>query len=214
MFAPLHYEPNYAYPLIVWLHSAGNYETQLNDVMPHVSLRNYVAVAARGTVAEDRGCDWSQSDLQIRRAERRVFKCLEVAKRRYHVAEPRIFLAGLESGGTMALRIGLRNPSLFAGAISIGGEFPRDGAPLSKLDDARRLPLLLTSSKESTLYPESAVCEDLRLFHSAGMKVMVRQYPGEDGVTDLMLADMDRWIMEAVTRPAEHDDVAVGTQAF
>ena len=47
LFVPLHYEPNYAYPLIVWLHGAQDDERQLKRVMPFISLRNYVAVAPR-----------------------------------------------------------------------------------------------------------------------------------------------------------------------
>ena len=30
LFAPMHYEPGYAYPLIVWLHGPGGDERQLN----------------------------------------------------------------------------------------------------------------------------------------------------------------------------------------
>ena len=49
-FAPLHYEANYAYPLLIWLHGGGDSERQLRRIMPHISLRNYVAVALRGTL--------------------------------------------------------------------------------------------------------------------------------------------------------------------
>ena len=48
-FAPLHYEPNYSYPLIVWLHGPHNNELELKQIMPLVSMRNYVAAAPRGT---------------------------------------------------------------------------------------------------------------------------------------------------------------------
>ena len=44
-FAPMHYEPNYAYPLLVWLHGYASNEHELRQVMPQVSMRNYVAVA-------------------------------------------------------------------------------------------------------------------------------------------------------------------------
>ena len=48
-FAPIRYERGYAYPLVVWLHGALGNEQQLRRVMPLVSMRNYVAVAPRGT---------------------------------------------------------------------------------------------------------------------------------------------------------------------
>jgi hypothetical protein len=38
----------------------------------------------------------------------------------------------------------------------------------------------------------------LRLLHSAGCTVALRQYPGCDEVTTDMLADMDRWLMDLV----------------
>ena len=44
LFTPLHYERNYAYPLIVWLHGPGDDERQVTRVMPLVSMRNYVGV--------------------------------------------------------------------------------------------------------------------------------------------------------------------------
>ena len=47
LFAPLHYEPNYAYPLVIWLHGPGDDERQLLRVMPLVSMRNYVSVGPR-----------------------------------------------------------------------------------------------------------------------------------------------------------------------
>ena len=48
IFTPQHYEPNYAYPLIVWLHGPDDDQRQVNRVMPLVSLRNYTAVGPRG----------------------------------------------------------------------------------------------------------------------------------------------------------------------
>ncbi len=85
LFAPLHYEPGYAYPLIVWLHGRGSDERQLPRIMPLVSMRNYVAVAPRGIRATDAGgaaadaCLWLQTDDHIQQAEQRVFDCIEAA---------------------------------------------------------------------------------------------------------------------------------------
>ena len=48
LLAPCHYERNYAYPLVVWLHGSGGSETELRQVMELISLRNYASVAVRG----------------------------------------------------------------------------------------------------------------------------------------------------------------------
>ena len=215
LFSPLHYERNYAYPLIVWLHGPDDDERQLKRVMPLVSMRNYVAVAPRGTVSAttsaananafdlpQRGFAWSQAPDQIVLAEHRVFAALQAARRKFNVATTRIFLAGFACGGTMAMRLALSHPNVFAGAASFGGQFPQDQAPLSRIGEARRLKMLLATGRDSIDYPPESVCGDLRLFHVAGMSVCLRQYPCGDGLTTSMLADMDRWIMDQVVTPA------------
>ena len=64
-FSPLHYEPKYAYPLIVWLHGSGESEAQLRRVMPAISLRNYASIAPRGDACADSGLQpefsWEQT---------------------------------------------------------------------------------------------------------------------------------------------------------
>ena len=204
--APLHYEPNYSYPLVVWLHGPHNNENQIKQIMPLVSLRNYVGAAPRGTALseQDDGSrirfSWHADDAQVRVAEERLCECIEGARRRFNLAADRIFLAGLEDGGTMALRLALRNPDQFAGVLSFGGAFPADRTPLVRLHAVRKLPLFFATTWESALYPQSQLCDDLRLFHSAGLSVSIRHYKGDDGLTTLMLADMDRWIMEHINR--------------
>ncbi|MCU0981699.1 MAG: hypothetical protein MUF25_21320 [Pirellulaceae bacterium] len=201
LFAPHHYEPGYAYPLLVWLHGPGDDEGQLRQIMPHISLRNYVGVGPRGCCPPEpnqMGFRWQQSEDAIDRAEQRVFDAIDIASRRYHVAEDRIFLAGFQCGGTMALRIGLRRPQTFAGVLSIGGSFPRELAPLSHLQAIQRLPLFIAQGRESRLYPLTVACDELRLFHAAGLRVMLRQYPCGDELTTQMLHDMDLWMMERI----------------
>src|SRR5215813_13657417 len=47
-FAPLGYEPRYAYPLIVFLHGEGGNEEQILRLAPRVSRRNFVSIGLRG----------------------------------------------------------------------------------------------------------------------------------------------------------------------
>lgn len=203
-FAPLHYEPGYAYPLVVWLHGAGGDERQVRRVISKVSLRNYVAIAPRGTCAmpaDDDGYSWQQTAEAIERAESRVFDCVEVACRRFNIHSDRVFLAGLGSGGTMALRTAWNHPGRFAGVASFGGSMPSDDRPLRNVNALRRLPCFVATGRQSGDYPETAVCRDLRLMHAAGCTVALRQYPCGDDLTTTMLADLDRWMMALVCSP-------------
>lgn len=205
LFAPLHYEPNYPYPLLVWLHGPGNDERQLIRIMPLVSMRNYVAVAPRGLrIPAPDGKDhwgWLQTPEHIQQAEARVLDCIEETERRFHISPRRVFVAGFDSGGTMAFRIAMSHPTRFAGVLSIEGCFPRKHNPLCQWTEARRLAVFLAVGRDSTTYPPAQACEDLRLFHAAGLSVTLRQYPCGHELCPQMLRDMDRWIIEQITTP-------------
>ncbi len=201
LFAPIHYEQGYSYPLIVWLHGHAGNEQELREVMPLISVRNYVAVAPRGTIQAEgrrRAFEWDQSSRSIAEAYERVRHCIDMAQDRFHIHPERIFVAGLAEGGTMALRLGLEHPDQFAGAISLGGPMPTGDSPLKRITEARKLPLLLSVSPDQDKYSLSHVMENVRLLHFAGSSLSLRLYPAGDELTTVMLADVDQWIMERV----------------
>lgn len=80
LFYPLHYEPNYAYPLLVWLHGCGGDERQIMRIMPKLSLRNYVAVAPRGfSVDEWGGLDSQHNGNGEASASANIWNSLDVS---------------------------------------------------------------------------------------------------------------------------------------
>ena len=206
IFAPLHYEPNYAYPLVVWLHGPDDDESQLQRVMPEISMRNYVGIGPRGPIACPAGYTWSDADIEV--AERRIFDCIDAATSKLNISDRRIFLAGYEGGGSTAFRVGLRHPECFAGVLSIGGPFPLGQMPLARLAQTRQLPLFIAQGRDSKSYPVDRTCDELRLFHAAGLSVSLRQYPCDDELNIQMLRDMDAWIMELVTGVPSTADTA------
>lgn len=197
-FAPIYYEPDYAYPLIVWLHGPESNEEEVEKVMPLVSARNHVAIAPRGTRHSDRifgAYSWGDSLADIADAAERVESCIECASEKFHIHPDRIFLAGYGTGGTLALRLAMEYPDLAAGAISLGGPIPRGHRPLKRINEARKLPLMLAVSPGEN-YALEEVMDDLRLFHFAGFSLDLRLYPEGDELTTTMLADVNRWIMD------------------
>ncbi len=208
-FAPLHYEPKYAYPLIVWLHGPSDSERQLMRIMPLVSMRNFVAAAPRGFLVSspdqaEKDCyQWQQTDQGAEQAEQRIFSCLEATRQRFNVAADRVFLAGFGCGGTMAFRVALNNPNSFAGVLSFCGRFPAGRNAFGNLAEARRLPVFLAGGRDSGEYSPESVCDDLRLFHTAGLSITLRQYPCGQELSPQMFCDMDRWIIEQITAPSE-----------
>ena len=207
LFVPVHYEPEYGYPLIVWLHGPDADERQILRIMPIISMRNYVSVAPRGLPTGVRkpareSFGWPQGPEAIHEAAQRVFDSIEAVQDKYHVAGDRVFLAGFDCGGTMALRLAMGYPSRFAGVISLAGAFPSGQTPLGHLTEARKLPVFLAVCRDSGEYPPAAACDDLRLFHAAGISITLRQYPCAHQLTPLMLRDLDRWIIEQITASA------------
>ncbi|MDO4557902.1 MAG: hypothetical protein Q4C47_02945 [Planctomycetia bacterium] len=202
-FGPLHYEPNYRYPLFVWLHGPGEDEQSLVRIIPEMSLRNYVAVAPRGPYCNGgmlrswagvgTGSDVSDG------VQSRILGAMDEAKRKYSIHTDRVFIGGFGVGGTTALRMAMLNPGLFAGVLSIDGPVPRGGRPLLRWGLARRLAVFLGAGLNTFQYPVSRICDDLRLLHSAGFGVTLRHYPWGHELRPQILQDMDRWIMEMVT---------------
>jgi len=209
IFAPLHYEAGYAYPLLVWLHGPGDDERQLMRIMPLVSMRNFVAVAPRGVCGSRDGTPgygWQQSDEAIGLAETRIFDSIEMVRRKFNIAPRRIFIAGFDCGGTMAFRVAMNHPRELAGILSLGGPLPNGRSPLGNLVEARRVPIFLSVGRDSQQYPPSQACAHLRLLHTAGLSVTMRQYPVGHVLTPQMLSDVDRWILEQITAASPISD--------
>ncbi|MDH3718530.1 MAG: alpha/beta hydrolase-fold protein [Planctomycetota bacterium] len=207
LFAPLHYEPNYAYPLVVWLHVEGKDENDLTRMIPQISMRNYVAVAPRGTLSlpasnmndAAQAFGWSQSAGHIELARRRVLAAIQQAGQ-YRIHPRRIFLVGQGCGGSMALRLAMTMPEVVRGVASLDGPFPSGDTPLRRLAELRDLEIMLAASRSGGRYPSSSVCRDLRLLHVAGMNTTLRQYPDNETLDRQIPGDVDRWIMEVLSR--------------
>ncbi len=202
LFTPLHYEPGYAYPLIVWLHGAADNEAQLRRIMPLTSTRNFVAVGPRGTHPDSATTShgfptfcWSQDVQGVAQAAQRVSLAMESARQQFNIHQRRIFLAGYRDGGTMALRLALENPEKYAGVISINGPLPRGAAPLRNFGQCQTLPIMLMHCHASTYFTEQQLCEDIRLGHSARLKMDIREYLCDDGIMTDMLDDLNHWVM-------------------
>ncbi len=202
ILAPLHYEPNYAYPLLIWLHGRGGCdERQLLYVMPLVNLQNFVAVAPRGfavDVSGDAGWDWPQTPEYINEAERRVEEVIRGAVQRFCIARSRVFIAGFGSGGTMALRLAWRQPRRFAGAISLCGPAPRGMRPFGDYFGVRQVPVLISVGRDDQEYSPADACQDLRFLHTAGVNIVLRQYACGRELAAEMLADVNRWLIDIV----------------
>lgn len=199
LFVPQHCEAKYAYPLIVWLHGDGSDCGELQQVMPRLSVRNYLAIAPQSSFTQRSISAWPDSSRSLQFAYDQVMRCIDDTANRFRVHSGRIFLAGCGSGGRMALRLAFERPDIFAGVASIDGALGSQNIRLQNLDRCRKLNVFLGGFRQSESYRESAICTDMRLLHAAGFATTVRQYPGRMKLNDKVLADLNRWAMEQIS---------------
>jgi len=211
VLSPLGYESGYAYPLIVWLHGDGKNERQLVQIMPFISLQNYISVAPRGLSLKEKKWrdifhrsgqstnrymslyNWLEEPEAIAEAEQRIFDSIRVAQQKYHINPQKIFLAGADQGGTMALRIAASHPDSFAGVISLDGGFPQTNQPLRCWHSIRPLRMAILKNRNNSVYTTKMAAQQLKMFHTAGMSVTIREYPNDKRFT--MFSDMNHWFM-------------------
>lgn len=199
LFVPMHYEKNYAYPLVVWLHSDGQKSTQIQKVMTEASVRNFVGIAPQSPIGNfEAGYYWEQEPETIDIAHDSIISAIDCASMRFNISSQRIFIGGAGSGGTMAFRVALERPEIFAGVISIDGPVPDGQKPLRQWSESRNIPVFWAHNRSSNAFDQEQLCQQLRLLHIAGFSVNLRQYPNDECLKSKTLKDMNQWIMEMI----------------
>ncbi len=203
VYLPEHYEPAYAYPLVVWFHDAGGSEADLRRVMPQISNRNYIGVALRGNTSLEKGHGWSLDEPGIASLVHDVRAVAVSLRREYHVHSERIYLAGFGNGATAAVEVMLRQPEWFGGVLSLNGGLPKIDQPLDSLAELKDKRILIATSINSHATKVGDVVATGRLLYAAGMQVGTRVYQDSGRKpSKKMLRDIDSWLM---------DDICAGT---
>jgi phospholipase/carboxylesterase len=201
VFVPENYEPNYAYPLVVWLHEAGRSERDIVEALPKISMRNYLGLALRGTAPikgdAAAGFRWSRKGNASAQLEDELYANVRRLRRRFHIHTERVFLVGAGEGGTMAWDLFLMRPQWFAGIAVLGGKFPWGHRPLRHFRDLSGKHALIVSDTQHAASRGQAERVG-QLLYSAGLEVAVRAPGSAQTLSRAMLRHVDRWIMGAI----------------
>ena len=207
IFIPEGYEPNYAYPLIVWITHPGDDKAELHRRMSEISTRNYFGIALCapeplfGAATDDTTA--SEADYCLVEFEEQLFDTVSQLRQDFHLHTERVFLAGFGTAGTLALRLGLHRPEWFAGVAAFAGQFPDAPHVLSRFRDLQGKRVLLGRGRmDSDVSLEESV-QTTRLLHAAGLRVCHRTYEAGHEITRTMLAEIDRWVMREILSPVE-----------
>lgn len=200
-FLPTGYEPNYAYPLLVFFHNHGGSEKQVMKLAPRVSRRNYLALGLRGPVRTTRadgssGYGWDGDDIDAN-LDDYVFGAIDRVMEEYSIHPDRIFLAGVCEGATAAYRMAFRFPERFAGLAAFNGQLPQPG-PIMRLPLVRKLPIFIGHGIANAQIPLTLAQKDHKLLYIAGVDVQFKTYATTHKLHSTMLRDLDRWTMKQV----------------
>jgi phospholipase/carboxylesterase len=202
-FLPTGYEPNYAYPLVVFFHGHGGSEVQILKLAPRLSRRNYVCIGLRGpkvlgtTRNGELRYGWGADNDSTAQLEDYLLSAVEQTRRSYHIHSERIYLAGVCEGAALAYRLGLSFPEKFAGIVALNGAMAR-GGPLLRFLQVRSLRCFIGHGIANAYLPLSAAKQDYSLLYTAGLDVELRTYLTNHRLHPDMLRDLDRWIIRGI----------------
>ena len=187
------YEPGYAYPLVLWLHDAGEDERSLVPVMRGVSERNYLGVAVRGGrcgTADEPVHGWD--DDAVRALSDRLPTLLAAVRGEWARAPAAGVSGGVRGRGRRRRRGAGGEPR----AVRRGGAAGRGHAAvrLRRPLPGRRVLLGDCGEQDRLGLPELLAAG--RRYREAGAEVTARVYPGADD--GAMLGHIDRWLMAGV----------------
>ncbi len=214
-FLPVHYEPNYAYPLIVFFHAHGCNEEQVLRYAPHISRRNFISISLRGmhpTLLEKKlkaknnlknqqpSYTWGADGYSDALVEDYIFNAIEKTRDTYNIHTNRIFLAGFCEGATLAYRMAFQYPEKFAGLIAMNGNLPKYQAPLWRIQALKNLDIFMAHGIANSVIPSRVAEKDRDIMKNAGLNFNWRTYATNHRIHADMLRDANTWIMEKVQK--------------
>jgi predicted peptidase len=134
LFVPTDYDPAKEYPLVLFLHGAGESGTDnvaqvnsnINNLFSHVKMAQYSSFL----LAPQTNSGWTSYNEDPSPAMRMARSVMEQLKAEYAIDSSRLYVTGLSMGGGGTWETIWQNPGLFAAAVPICGWGNASKAPL------------------------------------------------------------------------------------
>jgi serine protease Do len=182
-YVPEHYNPDYGYALVVWLHPAGDTmeASLMRQWQSHCDRRGIILAGPKA--ADISG--WTPGETDFVRG------VVEQIQRQYHIDRQRIIVHGHGASGQFAFDVGFKHRDLFRG-LAVGSAPLRTPPPDN--DPDFRQQLYLVCGEEDPLLPAvTQTAQGLRNFKFpvtfTTLSGAGEQYPGDDAVEEIV-----RWI--------------------
>ncbi|MBM79476.1 MAG: hypothetical protein CMJ78_02635 [Planctomycetaceae bacterium] len=200
VFLPENYEPNYAYPLVVWMTDSQRDTRRLMDMMPKISKQNYLGITVESKIEQSSSVDasWANAATLAGPLQETLLERVRQVRSEYHVHSERIYLAGFEAGGTLAIQMLLHRPDWYGGAIAFAPEFPSNNKVLANFQQLQRKRLMIGMSAQHRSQSIAETVDAGRILYSAGMEVATRIYDSLDEAPQNMMSDLNHWLMDCI----------------
>ena len=171
MSVPADYDPNKWYPLLWILHP--------DPVKPEVIVGAWAEnPIAKTWILASRYSPVYDNEETIKP----LMEALAVVKAAYHVDERRVVLAGHNAGALMAWRLFTREPTAWAGLVTMSGEIPDGDRNQSALKTLVGKPVYLFRGSNDQYYTQTMLDRDKKFLDS--MKVPVTVDVAKDWTVD------------------------------
>ncbi|MCH9790344.1 MAG: hypothetical protein K0U82_05960 [Planctomycetes bacterium] len=204
LFRPEHYEPGYAYPLVIWLHADGGSEHDLHEVMPQISLRNYLGLSFRAPAIDPAdpagGYHWPDSQLYVKQFADTIQQTVQELKKVLNIHERRIYLVGTGTGCSVATKLLMLAPHFFAGAALFNGCFKKTDFQSTGSVNLQGKRVLLDHRIAINLSSQISSQWVTRMWETTGSETrIVNALEAETQDESELLVALDRWIMEGIS---------------
>ena len=202
LLAPQHYEPNYAYPLVVWLHGAGGDERELQH--GHAAGQPAELCRAWASAARPRRPRGFRLAANGRRdrspPSSAIADAVGQARERFNVHRRADFPGRLRARRHDGLAPGAaQSRALRRRRLRSAGRFPRG---MRRWPGLRSSPARGCSSRTAAIrrpIQSTAFARSCRCFMPPACASRCGSIPASDELTTQMLHDLDVWLMEQVT---------------
>ena len=162
MSVPADYDPNKWYPLLWILHP--------DPVKPEVIVGAWAEnPIAKTWILASRYSPSYDSEETIKP----LMEALATVKAAYHVDERRVVLAGHNAGALMAWRLFTREPTAWAGLVTMSGELPDGDRNQSALKPLAGKPVYLFRGANDSYYTQNMLDRDKKLLESMKIPLTV-----------------------------------------
>ena len=196
---PLHYEPEYRYPLVIWADDSDTTPWPLVRALGAISLRNHAGVAPAGRRASEFSADPDRNS-RIGVRSKRIDDAISLARRKLNLHPDRHFIVGRgQSLAALVQELTDEQMQEIAGIAWIA-ETDSSCRPTG-IDWTRRvdLPLLLCLAESELTDGTDTIAANLRGLHAIGFDVTTITSSERPSFVSNALANVNRWIMSFVT---------------